>query len=218
MVGTGCDGPFAAKLAVIRAVKTIADEAGVHIGIRKFAVINQVGAVALKAKIDCDEFADVHSSDSHFDKKSFVGLAWRPAGESVCAEVYSTGKTNVPGSRRERHMLRSFARMAPELYRYSSKTEMVDRFAEHIRNVHVASGGGGGSSGAASAGNARAGKAAVGGAGARSRRKRSVAETEMMLWGDDDGGGATSQISAFMFGTTDTADVDDDDLNEIFGE
>ena len=34
----GCDSPFAAKLAVIRAVKTIADEAGVHIGIRKFAV------------------------------------------------------------------------------------------------------------------------------------------------------------------------------------
>ena len=35
---TGCDSPFAAKLAVIRAVKTIANEAGVHIGIRKFAV------------------------------------------------------------------------------------------------------------------------------------------------------------------------------------
>jgi TATA-box binding protein (TBP) (component of TFIID and TFIIIB) len=59
----------------MRAVKTIADEAGIHIGIKRFAVINQVAAVALNATIDCDAFADAHSSDSHYDKKSFVGLA-----------------------------------------------------------------------------------------------------------------------------------------------
>jgi len=136
MVGTGCDSPFAAKLAVIRAVKTIANEAGVHIGIRKYAVINEVAAVALNAKIDCDKFADVHSSDSHYDKKSFVGLAWRPAGESICAEVYSTGKANLPGSTRERHMLRSFSRMVPELYSHSSKPEMKAKFPDHLHDMH----------------------------------------------------------------------------------
>ena len=75
MVGTGCDGPIAAKLAVVRALKLISEDAGVQIGIRRFAVINQVGAVALCAKLDCDAFADAHSSDSHYDKQSFVGLA-----------------------------------------------------------------------------------------------------------------------------------------------
>ena len=147
----------------MRAVKTIADEAGIHIGIKRFAVINQVAAVALNATIDCDAFADAHSSDSHYDKKSFVGLAvclcyltvprlvvftnvvvlllidfpqWRPSGESICAECYSTGKTNLPGSRRERQMLRSFARMAPEMYQYSNKKEMSLQFAEDIRHVH----------------------------------------------------------------------------------
>lgn len=121
----------------------------------------QVAAVALNAKIDCDKFADVHSSDSHYDKKSFVGLAvchapkhhqlvaqlhphvrkclrsqWRPAGESICAEVYSTGKANLPGSTRERHMLRSFSRMVPELYSHSSKPEMKAKFPDHLHDMH----------------------------------------------------------------------------------
>lgn len=42
MVGTGCNGPIAAKLAVVRALKSISQEAGVHIGVRRFSVINEV--------------------------------------------------------------------------------------------------------------------------------------------------------------------------------
>ena len=99
-------------------------------------MINQVAAVALQATIDCDKFANAHSSDSHYDKKSFVGLAWRPSGETICAECYSTGKTNLPGSRRGRHMLRSFSRMAPEMYQYSNKPELSLKFGEHIRYTH----------------------------------------------------------------------------------
>ena len=34
----------------------------------------QVGAVALGAKLDCDAFADAHSSTAHYDPKSFVGM------------------------------------------------------------------------------------------------------------------------------------------------
>lgn len=133
---TGCDGPMAAKLAVVRALKSISEEAGVHIGVRRFAVINQVGAVAMEAKLDCDSFADAHSSDSHFDKQSFVGLAWRPQGESICAEAYSTGKCNLPGSRRKRDLLKSWARMVPELYLYSDRPEMADKFDTTLRGVH----------------------------------------------------------------------------------
>lgn len=79
-------------------------------------VINTVGASSLRATLNCEEFATAHSSTAHYDSKSFVGLAWRPAGESICcgesalctdchtcnrspscarvccAEIYSTGE------------------------------------------------------------------------------------------------------------------------------
>jgi len=136
IVGTGCDGPMAAKLAVVRALKAISEEAGVQIGVKRFCVINEVGAVAMHAKLDCDAFANAHSADSHYDKQSFVGLAWRPQGERICAEAYSTGKCNLPGSRREREMLRSWARMCCELYRHSDRPTMALKFSEDVRNAH----------------------------------------------------------------------------------
>jgi len=49
-----------------------------------FQVINIVGAFSLQATLNCEEFANVHSSSAHYDPKSFVGLAWRPADESIC--------------------------------------------------------------------------------------------------------------------------------------
>lgn len=45
-------------------------------------------------------------------------------------------KSNLPGSRRERKLMRSFARMAPELLRHSSDPEKAMRFAPHLRNAH----------------------------------------------------------------------------------
>lgn len=44
----------------------------------------QVGAFSLCATLNCEEFANVHSATAHYDVNSFVGLAWRPAGESIC--------------------------------------------------------------------------------------------------------------------------------------
>ena len=46
-----------------------------HLNIRNFAVINSVGAVSLRATLNCDAFATEHSGESHFDRSSFVGLA-----------------------------------------------------------------------------------------------------------------------------------------------
>ena len=46
-----------------------------HLHVRNFAVINSVGAVSLRATLNCDAFAHAHSSESHFDRSSFVGLA-----------------------------------------------------------------------------------------------------------------------------------------------
>ena len=52
-----------------------------HVVLRKFAVINQVGAVSIDAKLDCEAFASTHSATSHYDRASFVGapLAALPA-------------------------------------------------------------------------------------------------------------------------------------------
>jgi hypothetical protein len=104
--------------------------------VRNYAVINQVGAVSLNASIDCDSLADAHTATSHYDKDSFVGLAWRPDNESICAETYSTGKTNLPGSSRMRSLLRSFSRMAGEMFRHSNQPEKALKFAPHLSNAH----------------------------------------------------------------------------------
>ena len=133
---TGCTGPFAAKLAVTRALSVIARDAKILIGVRNYAVINQVGAVSLNASIDCDSLADAHTATSHYDKDSFVGLAWRPDNEPICAETYSTGKTNLPGSSRMRSLLRSFSRMAGEMFRHSNQPEKALKFAPHLSNAH----------------------------------------------------------------------------------
>ena len=72
-VGTGCAGPMQARLAILKAARQLAVEANVHVHIRKFSVINQVGAVGIDAKLDCDAFASTHSATSHYDRASFVG-------------------------------------------------------------------------------------------------------------------------------------------------
>jgi len=70
----------------------------------------QVGAASLNATLNCEDFATAHSSTAHFDIKarlplfspsqawspapcasqSFVGLAWRPVGESICCGALQT--------------------------------------------------------------------------------------------------------------------------------
>ena len=136
LVGTGCSGPMQARMAILKAARQLAVEAGVFVHIRKFSVINQVGAVSIDAKLDCDAFASTHSATSHYDRASFVGLAWRPGGESICCEIYSTGKANLPGSTRQRDLLSSFARMVSELLRHSNRAEVCELVPEHLRLCH----------------------------------------------------------------------------------
>ena len=87
LVGTGCAGPMAARLSIMRAARQLAVEADVHLHVRNFQVINQVGAASIDARLDCDAFASTHSATSHFDRASFVGLAWRPPKESICCGI-----------------------------------------------------------------------------------------------------------------------------------
>ena len=63
-----------ARMAILKAARQLAVEANVHVHIRKFSVINQVGAVGIDAKLDCDAFASTHSATSHYDRASFVGM------------------------------------------------------------------------------------------------------------------------------------------------
>ena len=41
LVGTGCSGPMAARMAILKAARQLANEANVYVHIRKFSVINQ---------------------------------------------------------------------------------------------------------------------------------------------------------------------------------
>ena len=136
LVGTGCQGAAAARLAIARAQRQLSEEANVHLHVRNFAVINQVGAVSLRATLNCDAFATEHSGESHFDRSSFVGLAWRPAREHICCEIYSTGRANLPGSVAERQLLESFSRMLPELLRFSSASHLLSNISEEMQAYH----------------------------------------------------------------------------------
>lgn len=145
-------------MAILKAARQLAVEANVYVHIRKFSVINQarscnantravgrasqarvapqVGAVSIDAKLDCDAFASTHSATSHYDRASFVGLAWRPGGEQLCCEIYSTGKANLPGSTRQRDLLTSFSRMVSELLRHSDRPEVCERIPKRLRLCH----------------------------------------------------------------------------------
>lgn len=127
---------MAARLAIGRAQRQLAEDAGVHLHTRNFQVINTVGAVSLKATLNCEAFADAHRASAHYDQSSFVGLAWRPENEACCVEIYSTGRANLPGSRTERALNASFYRMLPELLRFSSASRLLDHIPDGIQAVH----------------------------------------------------------------------------------
>jgi len=59
-----------ARLSILRAQRQLAVEAGMKLHIRAFQVINQVAAVALDARLNCDEFATKHSATSHYDRQA----------------------------------------------------------------------------------------------------------------------------------------------------
>lgn len=71
--------------------------------------------------------------------QSFVGLAWRAPGEACCCEIYQTGRSNLPGSTRERDLLRSFSRMYPQLILHSDHPERLELVPEHLRSAHAPS-------------------------------------------------------------------------------
>lgn len=52
------------------------------------------------------------------------------------AEIYATGRANLPGSTRERDMLGSFARMLPELLRHSDRQDVFEKLPAHLKAAH----------------------------------------------------------------------------------
>jgi len=134
----GCKGHIAARLALMRTQQQLFDDVGICVHLRDFAVINQVGAVSLQATLNCEEFASAHTATTFYDIKSFVGMAWRPAGEPICCEIYSTGKANLPGSTCERELYDSFARMLPELLRFSSAARLLHLVPTELQSAHRA--------------------------------------------------------------------------------
>ena len=92
--------------------------------------------MSLRATLNCEAFAEAHKDESHFDRTSFVGLAWRPRNEQICCEVYSTGRANLPGSKTERDLLNSFSHMLPELLRFSSNASLLKHIPEDTQRLH----------------------------------------------------------------------------------
>ena len=117
----------------------LAVEAGIYLTCVKFEVINLVGALNLGATLNCSAFAEAHRATCHYDKDSFVGLAWRGRGEANVVEIYSSGRANLPGSTSFRNMVHSTYRMLPELLKFSSSSHLVAKFPKEIQDLHVES-------------------------------------------------------------------------------
>lgn len=103
LVGTGSAGPMAARLAIAKAVRQLAQDVNIHVNIRNFQVINTVGAVSIRGNLNCDSFASAHSATSHYDRQSFVGLAWRPVNECICCGAQQPRPTGAFPCARGRH-------------------------------------------------------------------------------------------------------------------
>ena len=99
-------------------------------------MINLVASADLGARVDLARFSSQHRDSANFDKHVFVGLPWRAPHESCCAELYSTGRMNLPGARRERDLINSYANMAPEMLRLSDQPHRIDDFPKHLHGVH----------------------------------------------------------------------------------
>ena len=52
------------------------------------------------------------------------------------AEIYSTGRANLPGSVAERQLLGSFSHMLPELLRFSSASHLLAKIPEEMQAHH----------------------------------------------------------------------------------
>jgi TATA-box binding protein (TBP) (component of TFIID and TFIIIB) len=111
-------------VAIARAQHQLATQANVHLFVHNYRVINIVGAVDLRAKLDCERFAADNLTEAYLDQESFVGLAWRPSLEPICCEVYSTGRANLPGAKTERSLCDAWSRMFPRLLPYCVKREL----------------------------------------------------------------------------------------------
>lgn len=59
-----------------------------------------------------------------------------PTCSLLVAEIYSTGKANLPGSTRQRDLLCSFSRMVSELLRHSDRPDVCALIPEHLRLCH----------------------------------------------------------------------------------
>lgn len=122
IVQTGTTSVMAARNAISLTLKILRDCAKLYLRSTNFSIINIVGAVALNTVFNCSTFADHHTDEVRFDPGNFVGLTWKPArlGVPIIVEVYSTGRANIPGATREHILYDSFAKLVPELIRYSS--------------------------------------------------------------------------------------------------
>ena len=92
--------------------------------------------MALNATLNCAAFAEEHRSTAHYDKSSFVGLAFRPPEEKCVVEIYSSGRANLPGSQALRDMMLSTYRMLPALLKYSSAADLLQLFPPEDRLLH----------------------------------------------------------------------------------
>lgn len=120
LVGTGCESITEARLATLLACLHMKRHAGLDLRIEDFEVVNTMGAAAMQTTIDCEGFQRTHTDCTMLDRSSFVGMTWRPPGQPITVEIYSTGRANISKARGYSCMRKAWVTLIPELLKHSS--------------------------------------------------------------------------------------------------
>ena len=120
LVGTGCESITEARLATLLACLHMKRHAGLDLRIEDFEVVNTMGAAAMQTTVDCEGFQRTHTDCTMLDRSSFVGMTWRPPGQPITVEIYSTGRANISKARGYSCLRKAWVTLIPELLKHSS--------------------------------------------------------------------------------------------------
>jgi TATA-box binding protein (TBP) (component of TFIID and TFIIIB) len=131
IVSTGSLSEEGARAAILRFMLTVERLTGQRLFVLQSNVVNVVSALRLPGRLDLHSFSRRHTGDSFFDSNGFVGAAFRPVGSNGTSfELYSSGRTNLPGSTRVHATVSGFRFVLRELLAHTTATDVLERFEQ----------------------------------------------------------------------------------------
>lgn len=118
LICAGASGENAARLGLLEAIRSIDRHAHVKLEPLTAKLINIVCSVDLRRWVDCESMSRALRSSCNYDRRTFVGLIWRPTGSAISITVYRTGVLNVAGPVTHEECIAQFMACLPTIMYY----------------------------------------------------------------------------------------------------